>query len=43
MYICVSVGQKRVLELLEEDELERAVGSVNEAWDLCKSNTDFNI
>lgn len=41
--MCVSVGQKRVLELLEEEELEGAVGSVNPAWDLCKSNTDFNI
>lgn len=43
MYMCVSVGQKRVLELLEEEELEGAVGSVNQAWDLCKSNSDFNI
>lgn len=41
--MCVSVGQKGVLELLEEEELEGAVGSVNQAWDLCKSNSDFNI
>lgn len=43
MHMCVSVGQKRVLELLEEEELEGAVGSVNPVWDLCKSNIDFNI
>lgn len=43
MYMCVSVGQKRVLELLEEEELEGAVGSVNPAWGLCKSNADLNI
>lgn len=42
MYMCVSVGQKRVLELLEEEELEGVVGSVNQAWGLCKSNTDLN-
>lgn len=43
MYMCVSLGQERVLEPLEQEELEAAGGSGNQAWGLCKSNSEFNI